>query len=98
MRQRPGQIVGALANEGGLNREDFGAITIRPDFSIVELPADLDRSVLDRLRDTQIAGKYIEIKPDRFAQNHNKGTNRGGRGPRQADPARGKRPYRKPRY
>ena len=54
--------------------------------------------MLDRLRDTQIAGKYIEIKPDRFAQNHNKGTNRGGRGPRQADPARGKRPYRKPRY
>ena len=97
-RVSPGQIVGALANEGGLNREDFGAITIRPDFSIVELPADLDRSVLDRLRDTQIAGKYIEIKPDRFAQNHNKGTNRGGRGPRQADPARGKRPYRKPRY
>ncbi len=95
----PGQIVGALANEGGLSRQDFGAISIRPDFSIVELPADLDRSVLDRLRDTQIAGQYIEIKPDRFAQRYGKGPNRGGRGARGGDsPRGGKRPYRKPRY
>ena len=37
----PRQIVGALANEGGLSRGDFGHIQIRPDFSLVELPADL---------------------------------------------------------
>ncbi len=37
----PRQIVGALANEGGLSRGDFGAIQIRPEFSLVELPADL---------------------------------------------------------
>src|SRR5215212_3577092 len=30
----PRQIVGALANEGGLSREDFGKIDIRPAFSI----------------------------------------------------------------
>ena len=36
----PRQIVGALANEGGLSRDDFGAIQIRPEFSLVELPAD----------------------------------------------------------
>ena len=35
----PRQIVGALANEGGLSRGDFGHIDIRPDFSLVELPA-----------------------------------------------------------
>ena len=46
----PRQIVGALANEGGLSREDFGAIQIRPDFSLVELPADLSGDVLDRLQ------------------------------------------------
>lgn len=96
-RVSPGQIVGAIANEGGLNRHDFGAITIRPNFSIVELPADLDRAVIDRLRDTQIAGKYIEIKPDRFSQNHG-GGKRAGRGPRSNDGGRGKRPYRKARY
>ena len=46
----PRQIVGALANEGGLSRDDFGAIQIRPEFSLVELPADLPDDTLDRLR------------------------------------------------
>jgi ATP-dependent RNA helicase DeaD len=64
-RVEPRQIVGALANEGGLSREDFGHIDIRPDFSIVELPADLPRETLDRLSATRISGKLIEIKPDR---------------------------------
>lgn len=37
----PGAIVGAIANEGGLNRSDFGHIDIRVDHSLVELPANL---------------------------------------------------------
>ena len=37
----PGPIVGAIANEGGLHRSDFGHITIRPDHSLVELPAEV---------------------------------------------------------
>ncbi|UCR89872.1 DEAD/DEAH box helicase [Mycetocola spongiae] len=63
----PRQIVGALANEGGLSREDFGAIQIRPDFSLVELPADMPGDVLGRLENTRIGGKLIEIRPDRGA-------------------------------
>jgi len=66
-RVEPRQIVGALANEGGLSREDFGHIDIRPDFSIVELPANLTNETLDRLSSTRISGKLIEIKPDRLA-------------------------------
>jgi len=64
-RVEPRQIVGALANEGGLSRDDFGHIDIRPDFSLVELPADLPNDVLDKLSGTRISGKLIEIKPDR---------------------------------
>ncbi|NUU49813.1 DEAD/DEAH box helicase [Curtobacterium luteum] len=78
-RVEPRQIVGALANEGGLRRDDFGAIQIRPDFSIVELPADMDAGVLDRLSDTRISGKLIEIKPDR------RGGGGGGGGGRRFD-------------
>ncbi len=63
-RVEPRQIVGALANEGGLSRDDFGHIQIRPDFSIVELPADLPGHVLSKLKDTRISGKLIEIRPD----------------------------------
>jgi ATP-dependent RNA helicase DeaD len=76
-RVEPRQIVGALANEGGLSREDFGKIDIRPAFSIVELPADLPEEKLHALADTRISGVLIDIKPDRFARN--RGTDRPGR-------------------
>src|ERR671913_71445 len=56
--------VRAIANEGGLRRDDFGAIQIRPDFSLVELPADLPRGTLDRLTDTRISGQLIELRLD----------------------------------
>ncbi|WP_089907137.1 DEAD/DEAH box helicase [Leifsonia sp. 21MFCrub1.1] len=86
----PRQIVGALANEGGLSREDFGHIRIMPEFSIVELPADLPAGTLSRLTGTRIGGKLIQLRPDRGA---------GGRrdaGPRD-DRQRDERPPRKPR-
>ncbi|WP_457101052.1 DEAD/DEAH box helicase [Microbacterium sp. P5_E9] len=63
-RVEPRQIVGALANEGGLSRGDFGAIQIRPDFSLVELPANLPPETFARLAETRISGKLIEIRPD----------------------------------
>ena len=61
----PRQIVGAIANEGGLSREDFGHIKILPDFSLVDLPANLPGDVLDKLKGTRISGKLIEIRIDR---------------------------------
>ena len=60
----PRQIVGALANEGGLSRGDFGHIDIRPDFSLVELPRELPAGTLDKLSGTRISGKLIEIRMD----------------------------------
>ena len=63
-RVEPRQIVGALANEGGLKRDDFGAIQIRPDFSLVELPADLSRETLARLESTRISGRLIDLRLD----------------------------------
>ncbi|GAA3898276.1 ATP-dependent RNA helicase DeaD [Microbacterium invictum] len=90
-RVEPRQIVGALANEGGLRRDDFGAIQIRPDFSLVELPADLPRGTLERLSDTRISGKLIELRldtgaPGRRGPREERGSgrdDRGSRGPRQ---------------
>ncbi len=82
----PRQIVGAIANEGGLRRADFGHIQIRPDFSLVELPAELPGEVWDALRQTRISGKLIELQRDQG------GPARGGR-PSYAD-----RPDRKPRH
>jgi ATP-dependent RNA helicase DeaD len=61
----PGAIVGAIANEGGLHRSDFGHIAIGPDFSLVELPAKLPGATLKKLQNTRISGVLIELRPDR---------------------------------
>jgi ATP-dependent RNA helicase DeaD len=60
----PRQIVGAIANEGGLSRQDFGHIDIRGDHSLVELPADLPAGAWDSLQSTRISGKLIELTRD----------------------------------
>jgi len=59
----PGHIVGAIANEGGLHRSDFGHITIKPDHSLVELPAKLPRKTLKALENTRISGVRINLEP-----------------------------------
>lgn len=75
----PGAIVGAIANEGGLHRSDFGHIAIGPDFSLVELPAKLPKSTLKKLEHTRISGVLINLQPDRSAS---KPRSRDGQKPR----------------
>jgi ATP-dependent RNA helicase DeaD len=60
----PRQIVGAIANEGGLSRQDFGHIDIRGDLSLVELPAELPGDAWSKLSGTRISGKLIELTVD----------------------------------
>ena len=60
-RVEPRQIVGALANEGGLNRADFGHIDIRGDHSLVELPAELSPQTWAALERTRISGRLIDL-------------------------------------
>ncbi len=76
----PRQIVGALANEGGLRRQDFGHIDIRGDFSIVELPATLPPGTTDRLSRTRISGQLIELREwqERGGGRHEGGRRDGG--------------------
>ncbi|HME14676.1 MAG TPA: DEAD/DEAH box helicase [Mycobacterium sp.] len=77
----PGAIVGAIANEGGLHRSDFGHITIKPDFSLVELPAKLPRETLKALERTRISGVLINLQPERGRDN----SKRGDRGPKRRE-------------
>ena len=87
-RVEPRQIVGALANEGGLGRDDFGAIQIRGDFSLVELPAKLSKDTISRLSKTRISGQLIELRPD-----SGRPAKKGRDGRRDSN-----RPARKPRH
>ncbi|OBJ23608.1 DEAD/DEAH box helicase [Mycobacterium colombiense] len=73
----PGAIVGAIANEGGLHRSDFGHIAIGPDFSLVELPAKLPKSTFKRLEHTRISGVLINLQPERSSGNKPRGRDGG---------------------
>ena len=78
-RVKASAIVGALANEGGIKGSQIGSIDIRQHFTIVGLPEDLPKGFFDRLRDTKIAGEFINIRKDRGPQGG------GGRGFRRND-------------
>jgi ATP-dependent RNA helicase DeaD len=89
-RVEPRQIVGAIANEGGLGRNDFGHIDIRADHSLVELPAELPPGALDKLQRTRISGKLIDLALDTGAPiNHPGGHSRGGRDPKKSGGGKG---------
>ena len=60
----PRQIVGALANEGGFTRDDFGRIEIKSTFSLVELPPNIPADKLRALGRTRISGVLIDLPPD----------------------------------
>lgn len=87
----PGAIVGAIANEGGLHRSDFGHISIGPDFSLVELPTTLSSATLKKLEHTRISGVLIELRPERSSARSRDS------GPRGAGPHGGKARDGKPR-
>ena len=76
LREDARRIVGAIANEGGLSRGDFGAIVIRPDHSLVELPATLSEETWAALRQTRIGGKLIELTRDQGPPNRRSGQKR----------------------
>ena len=88
----PRQIVGALANEGGLSRGDFGYISIKPDFSLVELPATLPGGTLERLAGTRISGKLIELELDKGPQRVRTGAGGGNSGGGSGGGYKGKNP------
>jgi ATP-dependent RNA helicase DeaD len=88
----PRQIVGAIANEGGLSRADFGHIQIRPEFSLVELPAELPAEVWKKLENTRISGKLIELTEDKGPRMTRT------RPPEGAGADGAERPFKKPRH
>jgi ATP-dependent RNA helicase DeaD len=78
----PGAIVGAIANEGGLHRSDFGHIAIGPDFSLVELPVKLPHATLKKLERTRISGQLINLRPETSSEKSRDKPHRDGGKPR----------------
>ncbi len=60
---KPGQIVGAIANEAGLESDYIGDIRIHDDHSVVELPEGMPKEIAKILRKARVCGKPLMIEP-----------------------------------
>ncbi len=59
---RPGDIVGAIANEAGVPGKAIGSIDIYDNFTFVELPAQFSDQVLERMANATIRGRPVGIR------------------------------------
>ena len=60
---RPGNIVGAIANEGGISGSEIGPIDIRDSYSTIDLPDTMNASAIQTLRRTWVSGKQLRLRP-----------------------------------
>ncbi|MDV7399740.1 DbpA RNA binding domain-containing protein, partial [Arthrospira platensis SPKY1] len=60
---KPGSLVGAIANEGGLSSSQIGRIEIFEMYSLVDIASDVPEGQILGLKDTWVAGRQIQIRP-----------------------------------
>lgn len=59
---RPGDLVGAIANEAKVNAGVIGAIEIEDRFSIVDVPADMAKEIVEVLSRSRIKGRKVPVR------------------------------------
>ena len=59
---KPGNIVGAIANEADLESKFIGHIEIFDDFSLVDLPDGMPPQVLDHLKKSRVRGQQLHLQ------------------------------------
>ena len=62
---RPGDLVGAITGEAGINSKELGAIQIADRFSLIEVPASRADDIMAALRATTIRGRKVPVRRDR---------------------------------
>ena len=93
---KPGNIVGAIANETGIDGDHIARIRIEDDYSTVELPAGMPKELIEELKKIRVAGQQLNIskmddsgrksKPDDAAKKVDKSKKRMGSTSRRAKP------------
>ena len=58
---KPGNIVGAIANESGLDGDHIGQIKIEREFSLVDLPLGMPKDVFRDLKNVRVCGERLAI-------------------------------------
>jgi ATP-dependent RNA helicase DeaD len=62
----PKDLVGAIANEGGITGQQIGAIEVKENFSLVDVPSHSAAGVIKSMRATRIKGRKATIRLERF--------------------------------
>ncbi|HEY0179517.1 MAG TPA: DEAD/DEAH box helicase [Dokdonella sp.] len=78
---KPANIVGAIANEAGLDSKHIGRVDIRDDHSLVDLPAGMPQEIFKHLKKVWVSGQQLRIT-------------RGSEPPEHAGPRSGPPPFR----
>lgn len=107
---RPGDLVGAIANEASVSSSDIGKVDVRESHSLVEVSSDIVGAVIEKVTGTEIRGRRVVVRRDeeRSARGERPGRDRssaagrdrgdrGDRPPRPAGADRKPRPDRGPR-
>lgn len=76
---KPANIVGAIANEAGLESRYIGRIDIQEDHSVLDLPEGMPRELLMHLKKVWVSGQQLRI--------HKLGEDAGEQAPRKFKPA-----------
>ncbi|HMH87688.1 MAG TPA: DEAD/DEAH box helicase [Steroidobacteraceae bacterium] len=58
---KPGNIVGAIANESGIEGVHIGRVDIREDHSYVDLPEGMPKQIFKELQKVRVAGRELRI-------------------------------------
>ncbi len=101
---KPGNIVGAIANEAGLDSKHIGRVDIRDDHSLVDLPEGMPAEIFRHLKKVWVSGQQLRITRGSEAHEGGKPRKSGkppsfdrGSGRREADDRGGlDRPRRRP--
>jgi ATP-dependent RNA helicase DeaD len=64
-KMRPGDLVGAIANEVGIDASSIGSIQIADTFSTVEVPEEIAEDIIAALKATKIKGLKVSVRRDR---------------------------------
>jgi ATP-dependent RNA helicase DeaD len=79
---KPGNIVGAIANEADLESRYIGRIDIHDDHSLLDLPEGMPRELLMHLKKVRVAGQPLRIARAGEADAEGGAAPRAPRGPR----------------
>ena len=60
---KPGNIVGAIANEANIESKFIGRIDIYDDYTVLDLPDNLPSEMMDHLKSVRVAGQALNIMP-----------------------------------